>query len=555
MGIPAEPHLSLIYFSERLKGMVAFGKMAFRRTLACLLTLALLSPLAGLAAAEQDEQNSDHVDTVLVIAVNEDGTIDITMAQEMFSTLVEGASGESADTLPPIASIQMSIGLDDAGHLELDDFVITLADELPDEVTVSVSLSDGVWELLQNGNLTADDILNMIPLEMDDEKDESEEEEFPDEEPAEDEPVDEESDPENDEQHQSNLTVEECEEFLLNLRESMNDDDFDESDVDWQMFEDCQEILFDPVDFDEDDFADDEQWDDEHHGSEEDCHDEDEFDDEHPWDDIDSEEWEELWDAWDNLIEEYNERLADIEEREQEEFSSLSEECEEARAELIEDYYENYYELLEQMDENLEDIEELHESDLEALYATYEHEYSELEELLNNSTTDAEFEEIMHQMAGLLQQAGIDIDSLADHYELWSQEIHEEAFADMDELLDQLDADFAALDEECHAAMEALRQQFEQEYEDLDDWYQEQAEILDARMLELVGEDADEPVDERHPDEESPDEEDVNDTSSTSNMESNGDFGIGDTVPGFTGLLSVVAMSGAVLLAGRRRLL
>ncbi len=536
MGQPADPHMSFIYLSEPLMGMVAFGKIALRRTLACLLTLALLSPLAGLAAAEQDGQNSDHGDTVLVIAVNENGTVDITMAQERFSALVEGVTGESADTLPPIASIEMSIGLDDAGHLELDDLVITLADELPDEVTVSVSLSDGVWELLQNGNLTAEDILNLIPPEMVDEEDGSEEE-SPDEEQA-----DEESDPDNDDEQQSSLTIEDCEQFLLNLRKSMNDDDFDESDVDWQMFEDCQEILFDHVDFDEDDFADDEEWD------EEPCN-------EHPWEDDDEDDWSEFDDAWKELMEEYDERLSDIEERESEAFEALSEECNEAWAELFENFNEEDDELQEQLEESLDELEENYQSNLETSYAVYQHEYDELLELLDNTTTEEEYDAVVQQMVDLLLQETSSIESLNDYYELWSEQIHNESGAAMDELYDQLDADAAAVDEECHEAMEHLKEQFSQEYDDLDDWYQEQAELLDARMLELVGEEPDEPADERHPDEESPDEEGVNDTSSTSDMESGDGFGIGDTVPGFTGLLSVVAMSGAVLLVGRRRLL
>jgi hypothetical protein len=79
-------------------------------------------------------------------------------------------------------------------------------------------------------------------------------------------PVDEETEPENDNEQQSNLTVEDCEQFLLSLWDSMNNEDFNASDVDWQMVEDCEYLLFDDTGLDEDDFADDEEdWSEDDH--------------------------------------------------------------------------------------------------------------------------------------------------------------------------------------------------------------------------------------------------------------------------------------------------
>jgi len=79
-------------------------------------------------------------------------------------------------------------------------------------------------------------------------------------------PVDEETEPENDDEQQSNLTVEDCEQFLLSLWDSMNNEDFNASDVDWQMVEDCEDLLFYDADLDEDDFADDEEdWSEDDH--------------------------------------------------------------------------------------------------------------------------------------------------------------------------------------------------------------------------------------------------------------------------------------------------
>jgi len=587
MGHPVDPHMSFIYLSEPLMGMEAFGKMALRRTLACLLTLALLSPLAGLAAAEQNGQNSDHGDTVLVIAVNEDGTVEVTIDQEAFAALAQELSNE---TLPPIISIDMFIELDDDGNLYLDDVVVVLGDEYPDVVTINIAIGQELINEVLNGDITLDELVAMS-LELATDVGEA------DVEPEDEDPVDDNNtDPgtggnneTGEDSCELTLTADHTELYAgdtLNLSWTMTGQwnesspqvwisvfsgwgaqyhhtsiehntgsfsmvlpsDLDPSESYHAYIESADNrerttLCWDYASFDVLEEESDPEPEDE-----EPC-------DEHPWEDDDEDDWPEFDEAWQELIEEYDERLTDIEERERDAFNALSEECNEAWAELFENFNEDYDELQEQLEESLDELEENYQSDLETSYAVYQHEFDELLELLDNTTTEEEYDAVVQQMVDLLLQETSSIESLNDYYELWSEQIHNESEPAMDELYDQLDADAAAVDEECHEAMEHLEEQFSQEYEDLDDWYQEQAEMLDARMLELVGEDPEEPADERHPDEEGPDEEDVNDTSANSDMESMGDFGIGDTVPGFTGLLSVAAMSGAVLLVGRRRLL
>ncbi|PXF20314.1 MAG: hypothetical protein CXX72_05030, partial [Methanobacteriota archaeon] len=81
------------------------------------------------------------------------------------------------------------------------------------------------------------------------------------------------------------------------------------------------------------------------------------------------------------------------------------------------------------------------------------------------------------------------------------------------------------VDERCEEIFAAVEEQFAAEYDELDSWTEDDYSCNES-------------VDERCTD----GDEDF--------ME---DFGIGRTVPGFTGVLAVAAMSGAVLLVGRLR--
>lgn len=125
----------------------------------------------------------------------------------------------------------------------------------------------------------------------------------------------------------------------------------------------------------------------------------------------------------------------------------------------------------------------------------------------------------------------------------------------MGELYDQLDADAAALDEECHEAMENLKEQFSEEYDELDAWFEEQMLLLEQQMLELGSDDDSEWL-EDDSDGHGPepvDDETTEDGDNSSISIQGGGFNLGETVSGFTSVLTVVSMLGALLVAGGRR--
>ncbi len=530
--------------------MVATITQRFRRILACLLTLALVAPVAGLVGAEEDGQTSDLEDLgILEVIVNEDGTVEVTITQEAFAALALELSNQ---TLPPVISIDMFIGLGDDGNMFLDDVVVVLGDEYPDVVTINIAIGQNLINAVLNGDITLDELVSMsLGLATDadgcltgivilggsshciTEADESDEED------------EDESDGYcYDEMEQTvwwewdeNSVESDCDGpglvWISGVSEDEHDDESDENEEPW----------------------DEHPWEDEHNETddEEPC-------DEHPWEDDDDtsddeDDWSEFDEAWQELMGHYDERLSDIEQRERDAFDVLSEECNEAWAELFEAFNEPYDELMEQREESLEELEEIYHSDLETSNAVYHHEYDELLELLDNTTTEEEYEAVVQQMVDLLLQETSSIESLNDYYQLWEEQIHDESEAAMDELYDQLDAGAAALEEECHEAREQLEEQFSEEYDELDAWFEEQMLLLEQRMMELGSDDdsewSDDGSDEHGPQpvEEEPSEDS---DSSTTRMEGGG-FGIGKTVPGFTSVLTIVSMLGALMVVGGRR--
>ena len=507
--------------------MVATITQRFRRILACLLTLALVAPVAGLVGAEEDGQTSDLEDLgILEVIVNEDGTVEVTITQEAFAALALELSNQ---TLPPVISIDMFIGLGDDGNMFLDDVVVVLGDEYPDVVTINIAIGQNLINAVLNGDITLDELVSMsLGLATD-----------------------------ADGCLTGIVILEGGSNCITAVDESDEEDEYDEDDYynatdnDEHPWEDEHNETHD----EDEEPWDEHPWEDEHNETddEEPC-------DEHPWEDDDDtsddeDDWSEFDEAWQELMEEYDERLSDIEQRERDAFDVLSEECNEAWGELFEAFNEQHDELMEQREESLEELEEIYHSDLETSNAVYQHEYDELLELLDNTTTEEEYEAVVQQMVDLLLQETSSIESLNDYYQLWEEQIHGESEVAMDELHDQLDAGAAALEEECHEAREQLEEQFSEEYDELDAWFEEQMLLLEQRMMELGSDDDSEWSDDGS-DEHGPqpvdDEASEDGDNSTTRMEGGG-FGIGDTVPGFTSVLTIVSMLGALLVVGGRR--
>ena len=528
--------------------MVATITQRFRRILACLLTLALVAPVAGLVGAEEDGQTSDLEDLgILEVIVNEDGTVEVTITQEAFGALALELSNQ---TLPPVISIDMFIGLDDDGNMFLDDVVVVLGDEYPDVVTINITIGQNLINAVLDGDITLNELVAMS-LELATDvgvADEESDDEAPEEEPVDEDPVDE----------SDGYCYDEVEQTVWwEWDENSVESDCDGPGlvwISWGSEDELDDENNETHDEDEEPW-DEHPWEDENNETddEEPC-------DEHPWEDDDNTSddegnWSEFDEAWQELMEEYDERLSDIEQRERDAFEVISEECNEAWGELFEAFNEQYDELMEQREESLDELEENYQSDLETSNAVYQHEYDELLELLDNTTTEEEYEAVVQQMVDLLLQETSSIESLNDYYQLWEEQIHDEGEAAMDELYDQLDPDTAALEEECHEAREQLEEQFSEEYDELDAWFEEQMLLLEQRMMELGSDDdsewSDDGSDEHGPqpvDGEASEDGD----NSTTRMEGGG-IGIGDTVPGFTSVLTIVSMLGALLVVGGRR--
>ena len=507
--------------------MVATITQRFRRILACLLTLALVAPVAGLVGAEEDGQTSDLEDLgILEVIVNEDGTVEVTITQEAFAALALELSNQ---TLPPVISIDMFIGLASDGNMFLDDVVVVLGDDYPDVVTINIAIAPNLINAVLNGDITLDELVAMsLGLATD-----------------------------ADGCLTGIVVLDGGSQCITEADESDEEDEYDEDDYyngtdnDEHPWEDENNETHDENE---------EPWDEHPWEDDNDETDDEEPCDEHPWEDEDDtsddeDGWSEFDEAWQELMEEYDERLSDIEQRERDAFDVLSEECNEAWGGLFEAFNEPYDELMQQREESLEELEENYHSDLETSHAVYQHEYDELLELLDNTTTEEEHEAVVQQMVDLLLQETSSMESLNDYYQLWEEQIHDESEAAMDELYDQLDAGAAALEEECHEAREQLEEQFSEEYDELDAWFEEQMMLLEQRMMELGSDDdsewSDDGSDEHGPQpvEEEPSEDS---DSSTTRMEGGG-FGIGKTVPGFTSVLTIVSMLGALMVVGGRR--
>ena len=222
---------------------------------------------------------------------------------------------------------------------------------------------------------------------------------------------------------------------------------------------------------------------------------------------------------------EYEQQLADLQERERQAWEDAIDECDRAWDELDEQYMMMVQSLEEQMLDELEMEQFGLDDSLSIRYEEYDVQYTELLIQLSEAEDEDEAALIIQEIQSLRESEQQVIEWVFEVYHTRIADIveHYDAMIDAldDEALDSLRHD---VETHCEDLFNELEEQFAAEYDALDSW----------------------PGD---------DHSCSNEESCTDGDEDAIRHAIGRTVPGFTGLLSVAAMSGAVLLVGRRRLL
>ena len=223
---------------------------------------------------------------------------------------------------------------------------------------------------------------------------------------------------------------------------------------------------------------------------------------------------------------EYEQQIADLQERERQAWEFAMEECDRAWDELDEQYMMMVQSLEEQMLDELEMEQFGLDDSLSIRYEEYDVQYTELLIQLSEAENEDEAALIIQGIQSLRESEQQVIEGVFELYHARIAGIVEQYDAMIDALDDEaLDSLRHGVDDHCEEMFAAVEEQFAAEYDGLDSWTEDDYSCNES-------------VDERCTD----GDEDF--------ME---DFGVGRTVPGFTGVLAVAAMSGAVLLVGRLR--
>ncbi|HIB23816.1 MAG TPA: hypothetical protein EYO22_03805 [Candidatus Poseidoniales archaeon] len=223
----------------------------------------------------------------------------------------------------------------------------------------------------------------------------------------------------------------------------------------------------------------------------------------------------------------YHHQLDELQEREQQSWEDAMEECDRAWAELDEHYMMMVESLEEQMMDEIEmELWGLDDS-LSIRYDEFDVQYNELLIQLSEAEDEDEAAVIIQEIQSLRESEQQVIE--------WVYDVYHARIAD---IIEQYDAMIDALDDE---AFESLRHDVETDcealFEELEEQFRAEYEALES-MTEVE------------------DENSCGDDDRCTDRDENymEEFGIGHSVPGFTGLLSVLAITGAVLLTGRRGL-
>ena len=125
--------------------------------------MAFASLGAGMVSAEGcDEQTVDLEELgILEVSMSEDGVIDALIVKEAFFAFM---NMDEAD-LPAIESVTMSVSLGEDGELVLSDVDINMGENQPDEVAVTLLLSDELLDMLHSEDVDLSDLLGEIGME------------------------------------------------------------------------------------------------------------------------------------------------------------------------------------------------------------------------------------------------------------------------------------------------------------------------------------------------------------------------------------------------------
>jgi hypothetical protein len=121
--------------------------------------LAFASLGAGVSAEQNDKQVTDLEDLgILELSLDENGVVEAVVTKDAFLSFM--SSDEAA--LMVIESVAMSVSLDNDGQLLLSDFEIGVGENQPDEISVTLRLSEELVEILQDENIDLEDLLNEV---------------------------------------------------------------------------------------------------------------------------------------------------------------------------------------------------------------------------------------------------------------------------------------------------------------------------------------------------------------------------------------------------------
>jgi hypothetical protein len=221
----------------------------------------------------------------------------------------------------------------------------------------------------------------------------------------------------------------------------------------------------------------------------------------------------------------YHHQLDELQEREQQAWEDAMEECNRAWDEFDEQYMMMVESLEEQMMDELEMEQFGLDDSLSIRYEEYDVHYTELLIQLSEVENEDEAALIIQGIQSLRESEQQVIESVFELYHARIAGIIEQYNAMIDALDDEaVDSLRHDVEAHCEAMFMELEEQFAAEYEALDSWTGVE------------------------------DEYSCGDEERCTDDEDSIRHGIGHSVPGFTGLLSVLAISGAMLLTGRRGL-
>jgi len=125
--------------------------------------LAFASLGAGMVSAEDCNEQTVNLEElgILEISMSDEGVVEALVVKEAFFAFM---NADEAD-LPAIESVAMSVSLGEDGELVLSDFDINAGENQPDEVAITLRLSDELLDLLHSEDVDLSDLLGEIGLE------------------------------------------------------------------------------------------------------------------------------------------------------------------------------------------------------------------------------------------------------------------------------------------------------------------------------------------------------------------------------------------------------